>query len=152
MGAEVTAVDSTIKEEMLRQIGADHFFDYTKNDFTKSGQSYDVILSMVAKSSFSKCIKALKPRGRYLMANPKITDMLRSVLISIFSNKTAIFAFAGEKEQELVALKEMIEAGKIKPVIDKIYSFKQAAEAHRRVETEQRLGMVVISVDGDNKS
>jgi len=137
---------------MLGQIGADHFFDYTKEDFTNSGQSYDVILSMVAKSSYSKCIKALKAKGRYLMANPKISDMMRSAVTSIFTNKKAIFAFAGEKEQELVALKEMIEANKIKPVVDKIYSFKQAAEAHRRVETEQRLGTVVISVNGDNKS
>lgn len=145
MGAEVTAVDSGIKEEMLRQIGADHFFDYTKEDFTKSGQTYDVIFSMVAKSSYSECVKTLSPRGRYLMANPRLSDMLRSVLTSRFTDKTAIFAFAGEKEEELLALNEMIEEGKIKPVVDKVYSFEQAAEAHRRVETEQRLGTVVIS-------
>jgi len=146
MGAEVTAVDSTIKAEMLGRIGADHFFDYTKEDFTKSGQRYDVIFSMVAKSSYSKCVKALNPKGRYLMANPRISDMLRSILTSKFTDKTAIFVFAGEKEEELQALKEMIEGGKIKSVVDKIYSFEQAAEAHRRVETEQRLGVVVISM------
>ena len=94
MGAEVTAVDSTIKEEMLRRIGADHYIDYTKEDFTKSGQTYDVIFSMVAKSSYSKCIKALNPKGRYLMANPRISDMLRSVLTSNFTDKKAIFVFA----------------------------------------------------------
>jgi NADPH:quinone reductase-like Zn-dependent oxidoreductase len=147
MGAEVTAVDSTIKEEMLRRIGADHFIDYTKEDFTKCGQSYDVIFSMVAKSSYSECIKALKPKGRYLMANPRLSDMLRSVLTSKFTDKTAIFAFARETEDELLTLKEMIEEGKIKPVVDQIYSFEQAAEAHRRVETEKRLGTVVISVE-----
>ena len=146
MGAEVTAVDSTIKEDMLRRIGADHFFDYTKEDFTKSGQTYDVIFDMVAKSSYSECVKTLNPKGRYLMANPRISDMLRSVLSSKFTDKAAIFVFAGEKEEELLALKEMIEEGKIKPIIDKIYSLEQAAEAHRRVETEQRLGPVVISV------
>ena len=146
MGAEVTAVDSTIKEEMLRRIGADHFFDYTKEDFTKSGQTYDVIFDMVAKSSYSECIKALNPKGRYLMANPRMSDMLRSVLTSKFTDKTAIFIFAGEKEEELLALKEMIEEGKIQSIYDKIYPFEQAAEAHRRVETEQRLGPVVISV------
>ena len=145
MGAEVTAVDSTIKEEMLRRIGADHFFDYTKEDFTKSGETYDVIFDMVAHNSYSGCIKVLKPSGRYLMGNPRITDMLRSVLTSKFTDNTAIFAFAGEKEEELLALKELIEAGKIKPVLDKIYSIDQIAEAHRRVETEQRLGIVVIS-------
>ena len=146
MGAEVTAVDSTIKEEMLRRIGADHFFDYTKVDFTKSRKTYDVIFDMVAKSSYSECVKALNSKGRYLMANPRISDMLRSVLTSKFTDKTAIFVFAGEKEEELLALKEMIEEGKIKSIVDKIYPFEQAAEAHRRVETEQRLGPVVISV------
>jgi len=152
MGAEVTAVDSTIKETMLRQIGADHFVDYSKEDFTKSGQTYDVIFSMVAKSSYSACIKALKPGGRYVMANPRIADMLRSVLTSMFTDKKAIFVFAGETEEELVTLKDMIEAGKIKSTVDKIYAFEQAAEAHRRVETEQRLGTVVISAEFNNKT
>jgi len=146
MGAEVSAVDSTIKEEMLRRIGADHFFDYTKEDFTKNRKTYDVIFDMVAKSSYSECVKALNPKGRYLMANPRMSDMLRSVLTSTFTDKTAIFVFAGEKEEELVALKEMIEEGKIKSTVDIIYPFEQAAEAHRRVETEQRLGPVVLSV------
>ena len=146
MGAEVTTVDSTIKEQMLRRIGADHFFDYTKEDFTKSGQTYDVIFDMVARSSYSACVKSLAPKGRYLMGNPRISDMLRSVLTSRFTDKTAIFSFADEKEEELLELKEMIEAGKIKPIVDKIYSIDQAAEAHRRVETEQRLGIVVISI------
>ncbi|MFC1489362.1 NAD(P)-dependent alcohol dehydrogenase [Thermodesulfobacteriota bacterium] len=146
MGAEVTAVDSTIKEEMLRRIGADHFFDYTKEDFTKSGNTYDVIFDMVANSSYSECVKALNPKGRYLMANPRISDMVRSVLTSTFTDKTAIFVFAGEKDEELLALKEMIEEGKIQSIVDKIFPLEQAAEAHRRVETEQRLGPVVISV------
>ncbi|MCP4752396.1 MAG: NAD(P)-dependent alcohol dehydrogenase [Proteobacteria bacterium] len=146
MGAEVTAVDSTIKETMLRRIGADHFFDYTKEDFTKSGQTFDVIFDMVAGSSYSKCVKTLAPKGRYLMGNPRISDMARSVLTSRFTDKAAIFAFAGEKEEELLALKEMIEEGKIKPIVDKVYPIKQVADAHRRVETEQRLGVVVVSV------
>ena len=146
MGAEVTAVDSTIKEEMLRRIGADHFIDYTREDFTKSGQTYDVIFNMVARSSYSESVNSLNPNGRYLIGNPRISDMLRSVVTSRFTNKTAIFAFAGEKEEELLALKDMIEAGKIKSVVDKIYSPEQAADAHHRVETEQRLGIVVISM------
>ena len=146
MGAEVTAVDSSIKEEMLRRIGADHFFDYNKQDFTKSGETYDVIFDMVAGSSYSACVSALNPGGRYLMANPRISDMLRSVLTSRFTDKTAMFAFAGEKEEELTVLKEMIEEGTIKSAVDKIYPLEQAAEAHRRVETEQRLGIVVIAV------
>ena len=146
MGAEVTAVDSTIKEDMLRRIGADHFFDYTQGEFTEGGQSYDVILDMVARSSYSKCVKALKPEGRYLMANPRISDMLRSVLTSRLTDRTAMFAFDRETEEELLALKKMIEEGTIKSTVDKIFPMEQAAEAHRRVETEQRLGTVVLSV------
>ena len=86
------------------------------------------------------------------MANPRIFDMLRSVLTSMFTNKSAIFAFAEEKEEELLTLKKMIEEDKIKSIVDKIYSFEQAAEAHRRVEAEQRLGPVVISVNHSDKS
>jgi len=146
MGAEVTAVDCSSKEEMLRRIGADFFFDYTKEDFTRSGRTYDVIFSMVARTSFSGCVNTLNPGGRYLMGNPRLSDMLRSVLTSRFSDKAAIFVFAGEKEEELLALREMIEQGKIKSCVDRIYPMEQAAEAHRRVETEQRLGPVVISM------
>jgi len=146
MGAEVTAVDSSIKEETLHRIGADHFIDYNKQDFTNSNQTYDVIFDMVAGSSYSACVSALNPGGRYLMANPRISDMLRSVFTTRFTDKTAMFAFAGEKEEELLALKDMIESGKIKSTVDKIYPLEQAAEAHRRVETEKRLGIVVIAV------
>jgi len=146
MGAEVTAVDSAIKENMLLRIGSDHFIDYSKEDFSKSGQTYDVIFNMVASCSYSKCVKSLNPKGRYLMGNPRLSDMLRSVLTSKFTNKKVIFAFAGEKVEELVALKEMIEEGKLKSIVDKIYPLEQAAEAHRRVETEQRVGTIVISM------
>ncbi len=80
MGAEVTAVDSGIKEEMLRRIGADHFFDYAEKDFTESGETYDVIFNMVAQSSYSRCMKVLNSTGRYLIGNPRVSDMLRSVI------------------------------------------------------------------------
>ena len=145
MGAEVTAVDSANKEEMLQRIGADYFIDYRKEDFTKNKKSYDVILSVVANNNYSACIGSLKTEGRYLMANPYLSNMLSSVLTSQFSDKKAIFAFAGEKQEELGVLKEMIEAGKIISTVDRVYSYEQVAEAHRRVETEQRLGSVVIA-------
>ncbi len=146
MGAEVTAVDSGIKEAMVRHIGADHFLDYTSEDFTKTGLTYDIIFSTVAKSNYTACVKMLNPHGRYLIGNPRLSDMLRSVLTSLFTDKTVIFAFAKEKAEELLALKELIETGKIHSVVDRIYSMDQIAEAHRRVETEQRLGSVVMSM------
>ncbi|MEW8564018.1 MAG: NAD(P)-dependent alcohol dehydrogenase [Candidatus Thiodiazotropha sp.] len=146
MGAEVTAVDSGIKEEMLREIGADHFIDYTREDFTESEQSYDVIFSMVAKTPFKKCIKLLNRNGRYLLANPRVSDMLSSIMVSRFSDKQAMFAFAGETEEELNTLREMIEKGEIGPTVDKVYPMEEAVEAHRSVETEQRLGSIVITL------
>ncbi len=149
-GAIVTAVDSGIKEEMLRSIGADHFIDYAKVDFTESGQTYDVIFNMVARNDYSKSIKLLKPKGRYLTGNPKVSDMLRSILTSWLTNKSAIFAFAEESQEQLEALKDLIEAGKIESVVDKVYTMEQAAEAHRRVETEQRIGTVVILMGNED--
>jgi NADPH:quinone reductase-like Zn-dependent oxidoreductase len=147
MGAEVTAVDSGIKEAMLREIGADHFIDYTRQDFTKDAQTYDVIFSMVANTPFKKCMALLNPKGRYLIANPRIADMLRSFMVSLFCDKQAVFAFARETEEELKTLRDMIEEGRIGPTVDRVYAMEDAAEAHRRVETEQRLGAIVISLD-----
>jgi NADPH:quinone reductase-like Zn-dependent oxidoreductase len=146
MGAEVTAIDSGIKEAMMRDIGADHFLDYTKSDFTQSGNTWDVIFSMVAQASYSSCVRALKPHGRYVMANPKFIDMLRSPVTSRFSDRKVLFAFARESEEELLELKRMIEAGDISSTVDQVYPMAEAARAHERVETEQRVGTVVLSV------
>ena len=146
MDAEVTAVDSPIKEAFLRRMGADHFIDYTQKDFSANSRMYDVIFNMVPGSSYTACIKALSPKGRYLSGNPRLSVMLRSVLTTWFTNKTARFAFARETKEELSTLKQMIEAGKIESIVDRVYSMEQAAEAHRRVETEQRLGAVVIAI------
>ena len=99
MGAEVTAVDSAIKADMLRRIGADHFVDYAKEDFAKSGQSYDVIFDMVASRPYSDCVGALNPGGRYVIANPRMSKMLRSMFTSWFSDKKVIFAFAGRNKK-----------------------------------------------------
>ncbi len=144
MGAEVTVVDSTIKENVLRQAGADHFF--TKENFTALGRTYDVIFDMVAGSSYTACIKILKPEGRYLSGNPRLSVMIRSVMTTRFTGKTARFAFAGETKADLLTLKEMIEGGAIKSIVDRVYPMEQAADAHSRVEREQRLGAVVIAI------
>lgn len=152
MGAEVTAVDSSHKEQLLRRIGADHFIDYAREDFRKGDHRYDVIFSVVATDTYTQCIQALNPKGRYVMANPRLVDMLRAVLTSRLTDKTVIVALAGEKQEELLELKQMIEAKRIQPVVDRIYSMEQAAEAHRRVETEQRTGSVVISFKGKKYS
>jgi NADPH:quinone reductase-like Zn-dependent oxidoreductase len=151
MGAEVTAVDCAAKEAMLRGIGADHFMDYRRGAFTRTGGKYDVIFSIVAGAPYAECISALEPGGRYLMANPYFIEMLRSVLTTRLTDKKVIFAFAGERLEELTALKEMIEAGTIRSVVDRVYPLEHAAGAHTRVETEQRLGCVVIDAGGEGQ-
>ena len=146
MGAQVTAVDSGIKESMLRRIGADRFIDYTKGHFAADGRKYDVIFDMVAGSSYSACIGALKPKGRYLKANPRLSDMFRSVATTRLTDKTAMFAFARESREELNDLRTMIEAGEIVSIVDKVFPMSQAADAHRMVEAEQRRGAVVLEI------
>ena len=147
MGAEVTAVDHGAKADMLRDIGADHVIDYTREDFTRLDQTYDAIFDMVVDSSYSGCIGRLKPGGRYLMGNPRVADMLRSIVTPRFSDKQVYFEFAGENQEELRDLADMLEAGEIRPVVDRVYPLEQIADAHRRVETEARLGIVVVSLE-----
>ena len=145
MGAEVTAVDRGFKEAGVRSFGADHFVDYTQDDFT-AGRAYDVIFDMVPGSSYSACINALRPHGRYLAGNARLSTMLRCVLTTRFTNKTARVAFAGETKEELRTLKEMIEGEQIGSIVDTVLPMRQAADAHRRVEAEQRVGAIVIEL------
>jgi NADPH:quinone reductase-like Zn-dependent oxidoreductase len=145
-GAEVTAVDSTRKLDMLRSIGAQHLIDYTREDFTKNGQTYDLIFDVVGKSHFTRSVRSLKSDGRYLLANPRPSHMLRGRWISLSSSKRVIYGAARQKTEDLLALKQLIEAGVIKPVIDRRYPLEQAAEAHRYVETGNKKGSVVITV------
>lgn len=148
MGAEVTAVDHEVKENLLRRLGADHFIDYTRRRFTDSGP-YDVVFDMVAGSSYSACLGVLEPRGRYLSGNPRLSVMLRCLLTTRFTDRTATFAFARETREELLALKELAEAGRIVSIVDRVLPMEQAAEAHRLVEREERRGAIVIAIDGE---
>ena len=147
MGAEVTGVDSAIKEDFLRRIGVDHFIDYRQQDFTRLGHQYDVIFDMVPSSSYGRSIKTLKANGRYLCGNPRLAVMLRSVLTNWLTDKSASFAFARETREELQTLKAMIEDGTIIPIVDHTVPMEQAAEAHRLVESEQRCGAIVIDLN-----
>jgi NADPH:quinone reductase-like Zn-dependent oxidoreductase len=145
-GAEVTGLDSTSKLDMLRLIGADHVIDYIREDFTKSGKTYDVILDVVGKSPFSGSVNSLTPTGRYLLANPSTSNMIRGGWISRNSSKKVIFGAASQSTEDLMFLKELIEAGTIKPVVDKCYPLEQTAEAHRYVEQGLKKGNVIITI------
>ena len=149
MGAEVTAVDSAIKEALVRRLGAAHFVDYAREDLARRTETYDVIFDMVPASSYRACIKALNAHGRYLCGNPRLSVMVRAPLTTRFTSKSARFAFAGETKDELVALTEMIEAGAIHPIVDRVFPMEQAPAAHRLVETERRLGAMVIAIGDD---
>lgn len=146
-GAEVTGVDKPGKLEMLRSIGADHVIDYTREDFTKSGQTYDVILDTAGKSSFSGSLRSLKENGTYLNANPGLFGGVRMRWLSKGSSKRVITWTAGYTTDNLLAVKELIESGKIKPIIDRRYPLEQTAEAHRYVDTGQKKGNIVITVE-----
>jgi NADPH:quinone reductase-like Zn-dependent oxidoreductase len=144
--AEVTGVDSGGKLDMLRSIGADHVVDYTREDYTKNGQKYDVIMDTIGGSPFAGIIRSLNENGTYLNVNPKMIHRLQMGWNSGKSNKKLLSWEAGYTTENLLRLKELIEAGTIKPVIDRRYPFEQIAEAHRYVETEQKKGNVVIKV------
>ncbi|MEW7279315.1 NAD(P)-dependent alcohol dehydrogenase [Aquimarina sp. 2201CG1-2-11] len=146
-GAEVTAVDSTQKLNMLESIGADYTIDYTKEDFAKKNKTYDIIFDLIGKRAYNRCIRSLKTNGYYLLANPDgLSQMLRGVWTSLVTNKKVISQFADAKHEDLVFLKELIEERKLKAVIDKTYSLDQVVAAHKYVESGQKKGNVVLSL------
>jgi NADPH:quinone reductase-like Zn-dependent oxidoreductase len=146
-GAEVTGVDKPGKLEMLRSIGADHVIDYTKEDFTRNGQTYDVILDTIGKSPFSRSLRSLKEHGTYLNANPGLFGGIWMRWFSKNGGKRVITWTAGYSVKNLNALKELVEAGVIKPIIDRRYPLEQTAEAHRYVDTGNKKGNVVITME-----
>lgn len=146
-GAAVTCVDSGIKLEMLRRLGADEVIDYAQGDFTRNDKKYDVIIDVIGKSSFSRSVNSLTPRGRYVLGNPTLSGMIRGMGTSMLSDKKIIFQIADYKPENLVLIKDLIESKKLKPVIDKRYSLEEVAEAHRYVDAGLKAGNVVIRVN-----
>jgi len=151
-GAEVTGVCSTPKLEMVKSLGADKVIDYTKEDFTKNAQTYNIIFDTVGKTSVSRSLRSLEEKGLYIFATFGLAMLIRALWLTRKSSKRAIFGVIGESANDLIFLKDLIEAGEIKPVIDRSYPFKQTAEAHRYVETGHKKGSVVISVQHYNNT
>ncbi|MGB2979889.1 MAG: NAD(P)-dependent alcohol dehydrogenase [Candidatus Zixiibacteriota bacterium] len=147
-GAEVTGVCSTTNIEMVKSLGADKVLDYTKEDFTKNGQTYDIIFDAVNKTSFSRCKNSLKQRGVYLTVD---WPLLQALWTSMVGSKKVIVGMASQNLEDLIFLKQLIEAGKLKVVIDRRYPLEQTAEAHRYVEKGHKKGNVVITVEHNNK-
>lgn len=145
-GAEVTAVCGTPRLEYVRSLGADKVIDYTREDFTRNGEQYDLIFDILGRSSFSRCKNSLTPNGCYLLASFKMKQLFQMLWTSIIGGRKVICAFADEKPEDLVLLKELVEKGKIKTVIDRYFPLEQTAEAHRYVEAGLKEGHVIITV------
>jgi NADPH:quinone reductase-like Zn-dependent oxidoreductase len=155
-GAKVTGVCSTENSEWVKSLGADHVIDYTRENFTKNGKTYDIIFDTVGKRSFSECKGSLTDEGIYLATVPTPIMMLQALWPAKRGSKKVKFVAAGlrpasEKIKDLVFLTGLIEAGKIKPVIDRCYPLEQAAEAHRYVEQGHKKGNVVITVEHNGR-
>ena len=145
-GAEVTAVCSTRNLELVKSLGADRVIDYTREDFSKSGQVYDVILEAVDKSSFSACMSALKENGIYLNVTTPLPDLAMLWMKLTGSRKIMLGENPPEKAEDLAFIKELVEAAKIKPIIDRGYPLEKIVEAHRYVDQGHKKGNVVITV------
>jgi NADPH:quinone reductase-like Zn-dependent oxidoreductase len=150
-GAEVTAIDSAKKLDMLLSLGADHVIDYTQEDFTENGEVYDVIFDVIGKISFSRSEKSIKPNGTYLLANP-VQQMFQGLWTRMRSDRKVIMETASGTIADLIYLRGLVEDGKLKTVIDRTYPLEQIVEAHRYVEKGGKLGNVVITVEHTSKT
>lgn len=148
-GAIVTAIDSKDKLAMLTQTGADFVIDYEEQDFTKSDFKYDVIFDVVGKSPYRESLRCLNSKGRYILANVGFTPMLRGAWTSRTTDKIVISAMAPEGRAELSEITELLQAGKIHPVIDRTFTLEQIPDAHRYIDSGQRKGNTVIVMAAD---
>lgn len=145
--AEVTGVCSTTNIELVKSIGAHHVIDYTKEDFTDNGITYDIIVDTVGTAPYNKIIDSLKDGGRLLMVLGGLPDMLQIPWVLMTRNKKIIAGPAGGRAEDLHFLADLAEKGEFKPVIDRQYPFEQIAEAHRYVETGRKKGNIVIPLN-----
>jgi NADPH:quinone reductase-like Zn-dependent oxidoreductase len=149
LGANVTAVCRTEHLELVRDLGADRVIDYTAEDFTRDGRTYDVVVDAVGKSSFGRCRRLLKPRGAYLSTDlgPLSQNPILALVTPLFGGKRVMFPIPREDRGIVRHLKELIESGEFRPLIDRRYPLDQIVEAYRYVETGQKVGNVVIRVE-----
>ena len=148
-GAIVTGVCSTANVELVRSLGATHVIDYTQQDFTRNGETYDVIVDTVGTAPFSRSKASLKEGGRLLMVLAELPEMLRAPWVSMTSSKKVIAGPVTVRVEDLRFLAGLAEAGAFKPVIDRRYPFEQIAEAHRYVDTGRKKGNVIITLGHD---
>ena len=148
LGAEITAVCNTKNLDLMRLLGADHVIDYSKEDFTKNGKVYDVVLDVVGKSSFFACKKILKPKGLYFSSELGYLsqNIFLALMTPLFGGKKVLFPIPKDRKEDILFFKELIEAVKYKAVIDRTYRLEEIIEATKYVETGQKTGNVVITL------
>jgi NADPH:quinone reductase-like Zn-dependent oxidoreductase len=145
-GANVTGVCSTANIALVKSIGADKVIDYTQEDFTKNGETYDVIFDTVKTIPVFRSLKSLNKNGIMILSAAGMQEMLQGLWISMTSNKKTLTGVISHKAADIIFLKALIEAGKFKPVIDKTYPLEQIAEAHAYVEKGHKKGNIIINI------
>ncbi len=151
-GADVTGVCSTANVELVKSLGANHVIDYTKDDFMKDSETYDIIVDTVGTAPFSRSKGSLKEGGRLLLVLGGLPDMLQMPWVAMTSSKRVIAGPAAERAEDLRFLAKLAEAGEFKPVIDRRYPFEHIAEAHSYVDTGHKKGNVIITMEHNNKT
>ncbi len=156
-GAEVTGVSSGRNLELVRSLGADRVIDYTQTDFTQARDAYDIVFDVVGKSSFGRVKAALREGGIYLDTYPSLDTMWHQLVTTRFGDKKAVFAATGlrkaaQKQPDLVTFGQLFEAGQLTPVIDRTYAMEQAAVAHAYVDTERKVGNVILEMAGEGST
>ena len=150
-GADVTGVSSTANLDLVKSLGADGVIDYTQEDFTKSGETYDIIFDTVGTISFSRCKDSLTEKGRHLFLVFGLREILQMLWTSMAGSRKVVIGVAADTKKDLLVIKDLLDAGSIKPVIDGRYPLEQTAEAHRYVDKGHKKGAVVIMVEHSNQ-
>ena len=145
-GAHVTAVDAGHKEEFVRRMGAADFVDYQRQDVTKLGERFDVVFDMVPSTSLSRMLRLLRRGGRYANGNPRFSTLVRSPITSRRTGKRIHVAFADENRDVLRELATLADEGTIRPIVDRVLAMDEAPEAHRLVDSEERIGAIVLAM------
>ena len=135
----------------MKSLGADQVIDYTQEDFTQSGETYDVIIDILGRSSFSRCKDLLAKNGRYVRASWKMRELLQMLWTKLSGSRKVICVMSPQSTDQLLSVKELIEAGKIKSIIDRRFPLEETAEAHRYVEEGHKKGQVVIVVSNSTE-
>lgn len=151
-GAEVTGVCSTSKIHMVKSLGADHVIDYTKEDFIQSGQIYDIIFDTVGKTSVFRSKRVLAKTGYYIFATFGVPLLLQMMWLSLTSKQKVVLGLLQEKNEDLAFLRDLIEAGELRTIIDRCYPLDEIVEAHRYVESGHKRGQVAIRVTPENNN